>query len=88
VARAREGLSAFLVAARSSWLKCSPARLANWVDLATTIKVSRPVNGDYDHLPEPAFGYCRNHRKAVEKLQRLAAEGRPNHKIAAQARLG
>jgi F-type H+-transporting ATPase subunit beta len=32
------------------------------------------VNGDYDHLPEPAFYMVGTIEEAVEKAQRLAAE--------------
>ena len=45
------------------------------VDLADTIKGFKGlVNGDYDHLPEPAFYMVGTIEEAVEKAQRLAAE--------------
>ena len=45
------------------------------VDLADTIKGFKGlVNGDYDHLPEPAFYMVGTMEEAVEKAQRLAAE--------------
>ena len=44
------------------------------VDLADTIKGFKGlVNGDYDHLPEPAFYMVGTIEEAVEKAQRLAA---------------
>jgi F-type H+-transporting ATPase subunit beta len=50
----------------------SPGKL---VDLADTIKGFKGlVNGDYDHLPEPAFYMVGTIEEAVEKAQRLAAE--------------
>jgi F-type H+-transporting ATPase subunit beta len=50
----------------------SPGKL---VDLADTIKGFKGlVNGDYDHLPEPAFYMVGTMEEAVEKAQRLAAE--------------
>ena len=45
------------------------------VDLADTIKGFKGlVNGEYDHLPEPAFYMVGTIEEAVEKAQRLAAE--------------
>ncbi|MGJ8572344.1 MAG: F0F1 ATP synthase subunit beta [Hoeflea sp.] len=45
------------------------------VELADTIKGFKGlVNGDYDHLPEPAFYMVGTIEEAVEKAQRLAAE--------------
>ena len=45
------------------------------VDLADTIKGFKGlVNGDYDHLPEPAFYMVGTIEEAIEKAQRLAAE--------------
>ncbi|WP_339759775.1 F0F1 ATP synthase subunit beta [uncultured Hoeflea sp.] len=50
----------------------SPGKL---VDLADTIKGFKGlVNGDYDHLPEPAFYMVGTIEEAIEKAQRLAAE--------------
>jgi F-type H+-transporting ATPase subunit beta len=50
----------------------SPGKL---VDLEDTIKGFKGlVNGDYDHLPEPAFYMVGTIEEAVEKAQRLAAE--------------
>ena len=45
------------------------------VDLEDTIKGFKGlVNGEYDHLPEPAFYMVGGIDEAVEKAQRLAAE--------------
>ena len=50
----------------------SPGKL---VDLADTIKGFKGlVNGEYDHLPEPAFYMVGTIEEAIEKAQRLAAE--------------
>jgi len=45
------------------------------VDLQDTIKGFKGLcNGDYDHLPEPAFYMVGKIEEAVEKAERLAAE--------------
>jgi len=45
------------------------------VDLADTIKGFKGlVEGDYDHLPEPAFYMVGSIDEAIEKAQKLAAE--------------
>ena len=45
------------------------------VKLEDTIKGFKGLcNGDYDHLPEPAFYMVGNIEQAIEKAQRLAAE--------------
>jgi F-type H+-transporting ATPase subunit beta len=50
----------------------SPGKL---VDLKDTIRGFKGlVNGDYDHLPEPAFYMVGSIEEAVAKAQRLAAE--------------
>jgi F-type H+/Na+-transporting ATPase subunit beta len=50
----------------------SPGKL---VDLADTIRSFKGlVNGEYDHLPEPAFYMVGAIEEAVEKAKRLAAE--------------
>ena len=46
-----------------------------FVDLADTIKGFKGLcNGDYDHLPEPAFYMVGTIEQAVEKAKKLAAE--------------
>ena len=50
----------------------SPGKL---VDIADTIKGFKGlVEGEYDHLPEPAFYMVGSIEEAVEKAQKLAAE--------------
>jgi len=50
----------------------SPGKL---VDLADTIKGFKGlVDGEYDHLPEPAFYMVGTIEEAIEKAERLAAE--------------
>jgi F-type H+-transporting ATPase subunit beta len=50
----------------------SPGKL---VDLKDTVRGFKGlVNGDYDHLPEPAFYMVGSIEEAVAKAQRLAAE--------------
>jgi F-type H+-transporting ATPase subunit beta len=50
----------------------SPGKL---VDLKDTIRGFKGlVNGDYDHLPEPAFYMVGSIEEAIAKAQRLAAE--------------
>jgi len=45
------------------------------VPLADTIKGFKGLcNGDYDHLPEPAFYMVGNIEQAIAKAQKLAAE--------------
>ncbi len=45
------------------------------VDLQDTIKAFKGLcNGDYDHLPEPAFYMVGKIEEAIEKAERLAAE--------------
>ena len=54
----------------------SPGKL---VALEDTIKGFKGlVDGEYDHLPEPAFYMVGTIEEAVEKAQRLAAEARLN----------
>jgi F-type H+-transporting ATPase subunit beta len=46
-----------------------------FVELADTIKGFKALcNGDYDHLPEPAFYMVGTIEQAVEKAKKLAAE--------------
>ncbi len=46
-----------------------------FVDLADTIKGFKAVcNGEYDHLPEPAFYMVGTIEQAIEKAKKLAAE--------------
>ena len=46
-----------------------------FVELADTIKGFKGLcNGDYDHLPEPAFYMVGTIEQAVEKAKKLAAE--------------
>jgi F-type H+-transporting ATPase subunit beta len=46
-----------------------------FVELADTIKGFKGLcNGDYDHLPEPAFYMVGTIEAAVEKAKKLAAE--------------
>ena len=50
----------------------SPGKL---VDLEDTIKGFKGlVDGEYDHLPEPAFYMVGSMDEAIEKAERLAAE--------------
>jgi F-type H+-transporting ATPase subunit beta len=45
------------------------------VDLKDTVRGFKGlVNGEYDHLPEPAFYMVGSIEEAVAKAQRLAAE--------------
>jgi F-type H+-transporting ATPase subunit beta len=46
-----------------------------FVELADTIKGFKGLcNGEYDHLPEPAFYMVGTIEQAVEKAKKLAAE--------------
>jgi F-type H+-transporting ATPase subunit beta len=50
----------------------SPGKL---VDLKDTVRGFKGlVNGEYDHLPEPAFYMVGSIEEAIAKAQRLAAE--------------
>ena len=55
---------------------CSPARPAVQVKLEDTIKGFKGLcEGQYDHLPEPAFYMVGTIEEAVEKAKRLARGG-------------
>ena len=64
---------AFHVAAVPRSPRCSPARPASWFSLADTIKGFKGLcDGDYDHLPEPAFYMVGSIEEAIAKAEKLA----------------